>query len=39
VENVNAPLGHTAARKLLKVSKRPAPALTCDPATPLKNLL
>jgi hypothetical protein len=39
MENVNAPLGHMAARRLRKASKRPAPALACDRATPLKNLL
>ena len=39
VESVNAPLDHMAARKLLETGNSPAPALACDPATPLKNLL
>ncbi len=39
VESVNAPLDHMAARKLLEAGKSPTPALACDAATPLKNLL
>lgn len=39
VESVNAPLDHMAARKLLETGQSPAPALACDTATPLKNLL
>ena len=39
VESVNAPLDHMAARKLLESGKSPAPAVACDPVTPLKNLL
>lgn len=37
VESVNAPMDHIAARKLLETGKSPAPALTCDPAVPLKT--
>ena len=39
VESVNIPLDHMAARKLLEIGKSPAPAVACDAATPLKNLL
>ena len=39
VESVNTPLDHMAARKLLEIGKSPAPAVACDAATPLKNLL
>lgn len=39
VESVNAPLDHLSARKLLEAGRSPAPAVACDPATPLKALL
>lgn len=39
VESVNAPMDHMMARKLLEAGRSPAPALACDPATPLKSLL
>jgi 3-phenylpropionate/trans-cinnamate dioxygenase ferredoxin reductase component len=39
VESVNAPLDHLAARKLLESGKSPAPAVACDAAVPLKNLI
>jgi 3-phenylpropionate/trans-cinnamate dioxygenase ferredoxin reductase component len=39
VESVNAPLDHVAARKLLESGKSPAPAVACDAAVPLKNLI
>lgn len=38
VESANAPLDHMAARQLLQAGRSPAPALACDPATPLKSL-
>jgi len=36
VESVNAPMDHLMSRKLLEAGKSPAPALACDPATPMK---
>ena len=39
VESVNAPMDHMMSRKLLEAGKHPAPALACDPATPLKSLI